>query len=365
MDWENLLRNGFHRIDEVQDILHIDDAEASVLDSVSQRYPMFVNSYYFSLIDPNDPDDPIRKMAIPTSCELEAAGDEDTSGEASNTVLPGMQHKYRETAIILSTSRCSMYCRHCFRKRMVGLTDDEIAEGLPEMREYVLAHPAISNLLISGGDSLLNDNDRIEDYLSTFCDLDQLDFIRFGTRVPVVLPQRITSDGELQGILARYASRKQLYVVTQFNHPHEVTSEAAEAVRCLMGMGIVVRNQTVLLKGVNDTPEVLGQLMRDLTACGVVPYYVFQCRPTRGVLDYFQVPLLQGIDVVDGARELQNGLGKCFRYVMSCPTGKIEVLGKASDGRMVFKYHQAKDLENANQLFTQEVEPGQCWLPDR
>lgn len=346
----------------IQEYLHLSDREAKMIDRIAEEYPMCTNSYYLGLINPDDPDDPIRKMSIPSSWETSEGGQADTSGESSNTVVPGMQHKYAQTALILSTSKCAMYCRHCFRKRMVGQHDDEIASQMGHMVEYVLAHPSINNILISGGDSFMNSNRRIQEYLECFSRLEQLQFIRFGTRIPVVWPQRITEDEELQLILREYGRKKQLFVVTQFNHPREVTPEAARAVRVLLSLGIVVRNQTVLLKGINDNPEVMGELLNRLTSCGVVPYYIFQCRPVRGVINHFQVSLTEGVEIVDQAKALTNGQGKCVRYAMSHPTGKIEILGKAADGNMIFKYHQAKDPADNSRIFMKRLTEKDCWL---
>lgn len=360
--WKDLLSEGCRSSEDLKDILKLSEREVETIRGIHEKYPMYINEYYLSLIDPQNPDDPVRRMSVPSGWELSEEGQADTSGEASNTVLPGMQHKYDETALILSTSRCAMYCRHCFRKRMVGLSDDEVAKHLGEMEEYVRRHPEISNVLISGGDAFMNSNRRIREFLEIFTGMDQLDLIRFGTRIPVVLPQRITTDPELQEILRQYGRKKQIYVVTQFNHPNEVTPETAGAVRVLLESGIVVRNQTVLLKEINDDPRVLSELFRKLTACGVVPYYVFQCRPVRGVLNHFQVPLRKGLRIVEDAKRHQNGQGKCFRYAMSHPTGKIEILGEMDDRQMVFKYHQAKNSANAGRLFVQDVEEEQRWL---
>lgn len=361
-NWEEFLNDGYRTGDDLKEVLKLSEQEVDHINRINERYPVFINSYYLSLIDPDDPDDPVRKMAVPAAWEMSEDGHADTSGEAGNTVLPGMQHKYDETVLILSTSQCSMYCRHCFRKRLVGLSDNEIAKHIDEMAEYILDHPEINNVLISGGDAFLNSNERIREYLDRFIDLEQLDLIRFGTRTPVVLPQRITDDPGLQEILREYGKKKQLYVVTQFNHPNEVTEEAVQSVQILLQLGIVVKNQTVLLKGINDDPEILGELLRKLTACGVVPYYVFQCRPVRGVLNDFQVPLRKGLDIVEGAKNLQNGQGKCIRYIMSHPAGKIEVTGKLDEQTMVFKFHQAKDGSNLGKIFIQEIEEGQGWL---
>lgn len=141
-----------------------------------------------------------------------------------------------------------------------------------------------------------------------------------------------------------------------------MTREAAKCVRKFREMGIVVRNQTVLLKGVNDDSQVLGTLLRKLTAIGALPYYVFQCRPVRGVKNRFQVPLVQGARIVDEAKRMQNGQGKAFRYCMSTPKGKLEILGQLDDGRMLFKFHQAKDAENHGRIFARTLEAGECWI---
>lgn len=289
-------------------------------------------------------------------------GSFDTSGEADNTVVEGMQHKYKQSAMILSTNRCAMYCRHCFRKRLVGLSDKEIAKYFDKIMEYIEGHTEISNVLISGGDAFLNSNEVIEKYLERLCRMEHIDFIRFGTRTPVVLPMRITEDKELLDILQRYSSKKQIYVITHFNHPNEITRESKAAVQALLHVGIPVRNQAVLLKGINDSPQVLGTLLKRLTAAGVLPYYVFQCRPVSGVKNQFQVPLKQGFKIVEEAKNMQNGMGKNFRYVLSHEEGKIEILGMTAEDEMLFKYHQAKKPEDAGRLFIRHLEDTQCWL---
>lgn len=279
-------------------------------------------------------------------------------------LLTFQQHKYNETVLLLSTNQCAMYCRHCFRKRLVGLTEDEICSKIGEITSYILKHPEINNVLISGGDAFMNSNETISRYLSALCSIPHLDFIRFGTRTPVVLPQRITSDSELTDLLRIYSQKKKIYVVTQFNHPKEITYESTAAVEALLTNGIPVRNQTVLLKGVNDDSSVLGQLLRQLTSIGVLPYYVFQCRPVTGVMNHFQVPLRRGYRIVQDASQMQNGQGKSFRFMMSHVSGKIEILGPL-DGdheNMLFKYHQAKDPADAGRLFVQEIAEDQCWL---
>lgn len=361
--WEELKGN-ITRAGQLAPLLHLTQEEERQMAAILEHYPMSITPYYLSLIDFSDPDDPIRRMCIPSISETDLGGTFDTSGEKDNTVMEGMQHKYSQTALILSTNRCAMYCRHCFRKRLVGLSDEEIAQRHEEMFQYIRAHKSISNALVSGGDAFLNSNRVLEKYLSNLTEIDHLDLIRFGTRTPVVLPQRISEDPELLELLQKYGRKKQLYVVTQFNHPREMTEEAAKAVRLLMERGVCVKNQTVLLRGVNDRPETLAALLRGLSSWGVSPYYVFQCRPVTGVQNQFQVPLMRGLQVVQEAKKLQNGQGKCFRYAMSHVTGKIEILGLMENGEMLFQYHQAKDEKNAGRIFTKRLAEDQCWLDE-
>jgi len=362
MSWIDKLKNNITTAEQLKSYLQLTESETEKLEHILAQFPMSIPLYYLSLINWEDENDPIRKMCIPSIRETELDGSFDTSGEGKNTVIKGTQHKYQQTAMILSTNQCAMYCRHCFRKRMVGLSESEVARQFDEMMQYIAAHKEISNILISGGDAFLNSNQTIERYLKNFSEMNHIDFIRFGTRTPVVLPERITEDMQLQGILKKYSKKKQIIVVTHFNHPNEVTEQSKQAVQVLLNMGIPVRNQTVLLKGVNDDPQIISTLLRHLTKMGVQPYYVFQCRPVKGVKNQFQVPLEAGYEIVEKAKNMVNGIAKSFRYVLSHETGKIEVLGKIASGEMLFKYHQAQLKENAGKIFTKKLEARECWL---
>lgn len=360
--WQNMLADSIRDAEGIKRIFNLTEQEADSMAGIIERYPICVNSYYLGLIDRDDPKDPIRKMCIPDIYESSEGGTADTSGESDNTVIQGLQHKYRQTALILSTNQCAMYCRHCFRKRMVGLSSDEVAQQLPAMVDYIREHKGINNVLISGGDSFMNSSQTIKKYLKCFTEIPTLDFIRFGTRIPVVLPQRITEDEELLRALKEYGAKKQIIIVTHFNHPRELTEDAVNAIRNLQSAGCVIRNQTVLLKGVNDDADVLAALMNSLVSYGVIPYYIFQCRPAEGVKNQFQVPLMCGVDIIKNARKKINGQAKSFHFALSHPTGKIEIVGKTSDNQIVFKYHQAKDYEDNGRIFIRKIDDDQCWL---
>ena len=365
MSWHTLLSDNLNNADQLCETLHLSSKEKERIQTELDQFPMSVPKYYFSLIDKDDPNDPIRKMSIPSGDIIFQDGELDTSGEHSNTKLQGLQHKYAQTVLVLTTSNCAMYCRFCFRRRLVGLESEEIAQDIGAVVSYITQHPQISNVLLSGGDSFLMTTERIKEWLQELTALDQLDFIRFGTRTPVTFPQRILTDPELLQVLETYGKKKQLYVVTHFNHPKEITEESKAAVKALQNAGLVVKNQTVLMRGINDDPEVLAALLKKLTSIGVVPHYLFQCRPVKGVKSHFQVPLQEGFRITQAALALQNGLGKGIDYTMSHVTGKIRILDTDDNGRMLFQYKQAKNPKNIGRIFSLDIQPDQTWLPDQ
>ena len=367
MDWKMQLKNNITTADEVNEALNwnLSTEESGRLESIIDKYPMSIPEYYLSLINKEDPNDPIRKLCIPSILETDMSGSLDTSCEASNTVVNGLQHKYKQTGMYLSTNTCAMYCRHCFRKRLVGVNDDEINKQFDEVVNYIKEHEEMTNVLVSGGDSFMNSNEKIKKILNEFSKIDHLSFIRFGTRIPVVFPQRISEDAELLNILEQYNKIKQIYIITHFNHPNEITNESTRAIEALRNIGIVVRNQTVLLHGINDNSDTMADLMRNLTEIGVIPYYIFQCRPVSGVKNQFQVSLKNAVKIIDETRAKLNGISKSFKYAMSHPTGKIEIVGNAGDGEIIFKYHQAKYDEDQGKIMKIRVTDEQAWLPDK
>lgn len=362
MSWQEELKKSIKTAAELAEVLGLSPQEEARYAEIIARYPMMITPYYLSLADLSDPDDPILKMCVPSPDELDPGGSPDTSGEADNTVLEGVQHKYKPTALMLSTNRCAMYCRHCFRKRLVGLSEAELNKRVDDAVDYLRAHKEVSNILISGGDAFMNSNRIIERYLHDLTEIDHLDFIRFGSRIPVTLPERIYGDGEFLDLFAHYAEKKAIYLVTQFNHPRELTEESMKAIHAMTARGVAVKNQTVLLRGVNDSAETLAELLKGLTRFGIAPYYVFQCRPVSGVKGRFQVPLQRSCEIVDAAKSEQNGFGKCLRFAMSHPLGKIEILGRLPDGAMIFKFHQNKFPKNSARIFVRNLSPTDTWL---
>ncbi|MBS7526426.1 KamA family radical SAM protein [Fusibacter paucivorans] len=361
MSWKDSLKSNIHSVDSLRDFLPMSEEEVLSYRKIAKKFPISSTQYYLNLIDIDDPHDPIRKMAIPTISEFDMDGTFDTSGESQNTKMKGLQHKYEQTALLLSTNKCAMYCRHCFRKRLVGTSSNETLSFIKDAVSYIQSHETINNVLITGGDAFLLETDLIESYLKELTEIPHLDFIRFGTRTPVVFPERITSDLKLLELLKKYSEKKRIYVVTQFNHPKELTDEAIGAVSKLLEHNVIVNNQTVLLKGVNDHPKTLSDLQNRLVKHGIVPYYIFQCRPVKGVKNQFQVPLDQAFDIVKNARKLMNGHSKRLKFCMSHETGKIEIIGRYQS-EMLFKYHQSKYPENHGRIFSVDLKPNQAWL---
>ena len=362
--WDDELKKSVRTIPRLKRFIDLSPHEEKQLRTIIERHPMQVSRYYLSLIDPHDPDDPIRKMAIPRAEEMDISGSYDPSGELDNTKLPGLQHKYKRTALILATNRCPVYCRHCFRKRLVGLPSDEVLKRFSDAARYIEEHREISNVLLSGGDPMILQTKTLERMLERLSSIAHLKFVRIGTRVPATFPMRIIDDAELLKVLRKYSRpHRRLFVTTQFNHEREITARAVEAVTLLLRSGVIVNNQTVLLRGVNDSADRLERLMGNLVRVGINPYYVFQCRPVKRVRRHFSVPIWEGYEIVEGAKAELDGYAKRFKYVMSHRTGKLEIIG-VRGRRVSLKYHEAKDPRNSGRILERTLTKSAAWLDE-
>ncbi len=362
--WGKELKHSISTIAELEQYIDLQPEEKEQLKEVIEMHPMLITRYYMSLIDRGNPDDPIRKLIVPSVEELNLEGSYDTSGEKESTVLFGLQHKYKPDALILSTNRCSAYCRHCFRKRMVGLSTEEILQHFNEAADYIEKHEEINNVLISGGDPFVLPTSMIKKFLERLSDIDHIDFIRFGSRIPVAFPDRIINDRSLLDLLEDYSyNHKRIYVVNHYNHPVELSEKSIEAVNYLIQAGVILNNQTVLLKGVNDDPDIMAELQNRLVRNGINPYYIFQCRPVKRVKNHFQVPLKRGYEILEEAKKQMNGHSKRFKFIMSHYTGKIEILGIIDD-EIYLKYHQARNPEDLGKTFKKKLNPDAGWLDD-
>ena len=364
LTWQDELQNSITSIKELKPLLQLNDKEVVRLEDIVKKHPFLITRYYMGLINPNDPLDPIRNIAIPSLEEISTTGVFDTSGELKSTKTPGLQHKYRQTALLLLTNRCGMYCRFCFRKRLVGVKTKEILHNFDVAVDYIAEHHEINNVLISGGDPLILESKLLGELLGKLSSIDHLKFIRIGTRIPVVLPNRIIKDPSLLSMFNRYSTpEKRVYIVTQFDHPREITPSSTRAIHKLIQSGVIVSNQTTLLKGVNDDPVILADLQNNLTRIGAIPYYIFQCRPVKRVKSKFQLSLRKALDIVEEAKEMMNGHSKRFKFCMSHDAGKIEIIGTLGDD-ILFKFHQARDPEMLGRVFSVPVATSDGWLDD-
>ncbi len=304
-DWKWQFQNRITTIERLAEFIPLSSEEQAQLRLVTRRYPLSVTPYYLSLINPDDPDDPIRTQAVPSVLEMTMStmGLEDPLAEKEDSVLPGLVHRYPDRVLMVLTDICPMLCRHCTRKREWRhggwvRTEDEI----DAMLEYLRRNEAVRDVIISGGDPLTLSTRRLEDIISRIRGIRHVEIIRIGTRFPVVLPQRI--DTELCAMLSRYGP---IWLNTHFNHPREVTQEAAEACDRLLRSGVPVNNQSVLLRGVNDNVETQLKLCQGLLRIKVRPYYLFQCDEVQGT-EHLRTPVEAGIRIIEGMRGHTSGL---------------------------------------------------------
>lgn len=337
--------------------------EAMQLQEVSRVFPFRASEYYCSLIDWDDPADPIRRIIVPSPEELGPGGVLDASREYDYTRLPGLQHKYRETALLLMNDICGGFCRFCFRKRLFINDGDEVSRDVSAGLDYISRHPEITNVLLTGGDPLLVSTRKLEEIMAAIRDIDHVRIIRLGTKMPAFNPSRIYDDPELLEALRKHSSvKRRIYMVLHFNHPREITPESLRAIRMLQEAGTITVAQTPILRGINDDSDTLAHLFKALSFCGVSPYYVFQCRPAVGN-GPFQVPLEEAYLIFEQARSRCSGLAKRARFVMSHASGKIEVSGLTKD-RIYFKYLQAARLEDIGMFLAFRRRPDACWFDD-
>lgn len=307
--------------------------------------------------------DQLKYIVEPSFNEFESPGNLDTSGEHDNTVVPGFQHKYAQTGLMLVTDRCASYCRYCFRKRIVGKNSDEIAADFAQIAQYIVDHPEMTNVLLSGGDPFMLSTAQLDKIVDHLLPIPNLDSIRFGTKAVAYQPKRF-EDSALPGLFRRIQEAgKAAVIVTHFDHIGEISADAEHTIRFLRTQGVQFLNQSVLLAKVNDDPEILTATFAKCHQMGVRPYYLFQGRPVKGA-SHFQVPLSRGLEITRSITKHLSGIQKTFKYIMSHYTGKIEILDLAGDGRVYMRYHQHKDLEKIGKIFSRPHREGACWLDD-
>lgn len=316
-DWHWQMSNRITTHGELLDTISVPSKEAEQIERCLENFRMAVTPYYFSLMNPQDTECPIRKQAIPSIHELSKSSCdlEDPLHEEADSPVPGLTHRYPDRVLLLVTDQCAMYCRHCTRRRMAGQTD----QALPLNRfkralEYIRSNPQIRDVLISGGDPLTLSDDRLEFILSNLRLIPHVEIIRIGTRTPVVLPMRITDN--LIKVLQKYHP---IWINTHFNHPKELTPDARNALTKLANAGVPLGNQSVLLKGINDCPDIMKKLLHELVKCRVRPYYLYQCDLSSGI-EHFRTSVSTGLEIIEMLRGHTSGFA-VPTFVVDAPGG--------------------------------------------
>ncbi len=322
-DWRWQLRHAARDLEGLEAHLRLTDTEREgARRALLEGFPLSVTPHYLSLCDPEDPNCPIRLQCIPRAAEAERVpGDlRDPLGEEAHTVAPRLIRRYPDRVLLLATDRCSVYCRFCTRSRWVG--DGGGAASLARLQpalRWIEAHPEVPEVIVSGGDPLIQSTERIGALLERLSRIGHLEVVRMATRAPVTLPQRI--DEALCRTLR--SSRPTLWLMTHFNHPRELAPEAVTALERLADHGIPVMNQTVLLRGVNDDPEVLSRLFRGLVRHRARPYYLLQADPVAGT-GHLRTPLQRGLRIVEALQGRLSGIAMP-RFVVDTPGGHGKV----------------------------------------
>jgi lysine 2,3-aminomutase len=350
-------------VNKLEQVPGLSDEERNQLQPVAEKFAFRTNEYYQSLIDWNDPDDPIRRIVMPDLQELDEFGEMDASDEHSYTVRKGLEHKYGDTALLLVNNVCGAYCRFCFRKRLFTDGNDEVTNDISDAVTYIEQHPEINNVLLSGGDPLIMSTGKLTKIIKQLRDISHVRIIRIGTKMTAFDPYRIINDPSLLEMLSQYSlPDRKIFVMAHFNHPRELTEPALKGLQLLQKAGAITCNQSPLIRGVNDKPEIIAELFGRLSFNGVIPYYLFLCRPTAGNEPYM-VEVERGLEIFEEARRRLAGLAKQARLCMSHRTGKVEVVGKM-DNKIVFRYHRAPDPHDCGRVMIFDSDPKASWLDD-
>ena len=333
-DWRWQLSHRIRTRAELERFVRLSENELAAMDGGESLLPFAVTPYYLSLVSPTNPDDPVRRTVIPTVGELKIMAGEaaDPLGEDSHSPVPGLVHRYPDRVLFLVTQVCSTYCRYCTRSRRVG-DEQHHAQGARRADtraalDYIRAHAEIRDVLISGGDPLTMTDERLEQLLRELRSIPHVEIIRIGTKIPAVLPMRITPS-----LVAMLKKHHPLYVSIHATHPAELTPQMIQACARLADAGIPLGSQTVLLRGINDSVDTMKELMHRLLLARVRPYYIYQCDPIHGS-GHFRTPIAKGLEIIQGLRGHTSGYA-VPAYVVDAPGGggKIPLLPDYVVGR--------------------------------
>lgn len=346
-DWRWQLRHRITTLEQMREIIELTREEIEGIKNSKGRLALAVTPYFASLMDPLNANCPIRRQAIPRieECHLSKYDLVDPCGEDKDSPVPGLVHRYPDRVLLLVTDQCAVYCRYCTRRRLVGSNERSITQGnFEEVLKYLKSHRKVRDVLLSGGDPLLLENERLEEILSRLRTIPHIELLRIGTRAPVTLPQRIT--GGLVRMLKKYHP---LMISIHFTHPKEITDRVKKACNELADGGIPLGSQTVLLKGINNKPYIMKKLVQELLKIRVRPYYIYQCDLATGT-EHFRTSIATGIQIMEKLRGHTTGYA-IPTYVVDAPGGggKIPVepdyvvsMGK---GKVVLRNYEGNVFE--------------------
>jgi lysine 2,3-aminomutase len=315
-DWHWQVRHRVTTVEDLDQLLHLTDEQRVDLERCMGRFRVAVTPYYASLMDPDDPSCPVRQQGVPTPAELTvgAADMQDSLSEAVDSPTTLITHRYPDRVLFITTEMCSMYCRHCTRRRIVGEHEGAVSDkDFENAFTYIRRNPEVRDVLLSGGDPLTLSDERLEWLLQEVTAIPHVEIVRIGSRMPVVCPQRVTP--ELCAMLRKYHP---LYLNTHFNHPKEITPESKRACEMLADAGIPLGNQSVLMKGINDCGKVMKRLVHGLVQIRVKPYYYYQCDLAEGT-GHFRTSVAKGIEIYESLRGHTTGF--------AVPTYIIDAIG--------------------------------------
>ena len=346
-DWRWQLRHRITSLEQLKEIIDLTPEEIGGIKHSKGRLALAVTPYFASLMDPVNPNCPIRRQAIPRIEEIHLSKNEmvDPLGEDKHSPVPGLVHRYPDRVLLLVTDQCAVYCRYCTRRRLVGSNERSITQGnFEEVLKYLKSHRKVRDVLLSGGDPLLLENERLEEMLSRLRAIPHIELLRIGTRVPVTLPQRIT--GGMVRMLKKYHP---LMISIHFTHPKEITDQVKRACSELADGGIPLGSQTVLLKGINDKPYIMKKLVQELLKIRVRPYYIYQCDLAMGT-EHFRTSVATGIQIMEKLRGHTTGYA-VPTYVVDAPGGggKIplqpDYVVSKGRGKIVLRNYEGKVFE--------------------
>lgn len=316
-DWRWQISHRITTLEELEQVINLTDEEREGIKLSLKKLRMAITPYYASLMDPDDFNCPIRRQAVPTVHEtkISKADSSDPLHEGADSPVPGLTHRYPDRVLLLITDQCSMYCRHCTRRRFAGQDDKALSiKNIKKAIDYIKYNTEIRDVLLSGGDPLCISDKRLEYILESLRAIDHVEVIRIGTRTPVVMPQRITS--ELCDMLKKFHP---IWINTHFNHPKEITKESKKACEMLANAGIPLGNQSVLLKNINDCSYIMRNLVQELVKNRVRPYYLYQCDLSEGI-EHFRTAVSTGIEIIEMLRGHTSGFS-VPTFVVDAPGG--------------------------------------------